>query len=341
MALYSRMTQSNQDLETVEIKSTIRENKLLALSSTSETIANTISDPMQQVEIWKWIFDKERRHDDVSARFAIESALTILNKNFSPNVLESSRSSNSITVAMSMRAELTTELMKMNCEYTVISFSATLPHSNFSAQSLLLSSLSSPSVLLRQILEISVNVYWEKQMMATQSFGENFGVPCKISAVHSVSQFFSVVSKTVDDLAKHCNFETQKGANVGIFDVVDNAVQQNIETIRHTMIGKMLSDVEKNSDCKNSVALDKADLNQGANIFTVPVGTQLAFSSKYRPTESEMRRREDLFLSFSIFSLICTCSNNEQRYHNSRLFRIIFVLVSITELCMQLKWIIS
>lgn len=126
----------------------------------------------------KWIFDRERGKDEESALCCIEKALGLLKKHFSASSDSSSIAGGTVTVAMSMHSLLTSELMKLRCEFTVKAFCALhSSHSSYSSSnttsnattSFFLNHLSNPPLLLRLIMEAALTLCWGRQMEALYS----------------------------------------------------------------------------------------------------------------------------------------------------------------------------
>lgn len=291
MALYNRPVLAEQSVS----HSNIEKTKLTSFANIlSEMKAITLA-PIQQVELLRWIFEKERRDTTQVAVEALNHALFILE---APSTMEAIRDDYiAQESATMMQQELYSELMKLKCEQTIKKFNSYLAENNRIA-SKLVSLVGEPTVLVKAILEISLELAWDIHI-------RNFSCDPYVNAMsmsnlpvtHELTKFVETVSLTLNETVAHCSDEENLKATVA----------DSVKVARSKLLGKLLSDVERNST-------NNADTRSHGNNWNTPTDFWSSSQETHlMPTASEARRREDLFLGFSAYVTIASCSNSDER----------------------------
>jgi hypothetical protein len=308
VALYTRMT-SHASVHTPPVAGPDQarsashiEGKRAALSAAAEAIEASLLSPTQQMELWHWVYERESREgDDGNALAALDAALAVARTN--PAVLVSqSRISVTAgsTVEDSLLAHFSNELRTLRCRCTVRRFAATLPDSPAVCEQLL-SLIGTPAQLLRFTLEVVAAVAWDIYMQGANAAGTAV-------TVHRLSQeapstavlhFVSKAATAVDEIAHHCALDT---ASAQQGDPSSGVSSTPLEQLRHTMVARLLSDVDNQSTERDGGAAGAKGLH-GADS-----------ASGFNPSTAERRRREDLFFALSIAALVLTSSSLSQRY---------------------------
>ncbi|KAJ1440254.1 hypothetical protein B484DRAFT_476719 [Ochromonadaceae sp. CCMP2298] len=317
MALYSRMTAST-DGETALASQ--REVKTAAISAAAEAIEGSLSSPAQQVQLWRWIYTRELRcGDDEQAEVALRHALKVATQYPTLPLPRESEDGRGGSVDRdgeggSLLAHLRREMRTLQCEQTVKQFNLLLSDAPRAGQ-LLLSTIASPTLLLRYLFEITAERCWDLHTAAAVQSGlPSTAYSFTLSApAPAALEFVAAAAKVIAQIAQHCGLDVpvqQEG----------QAAATQLELLRHSLVGRMLSDVDSNghNGAANSHDASTAGAigTQGALLGGGRADPRRGFwgeDSTYNPSAVERRRREDLYLSLSIAVLVLTCGESAQR----------------------------
>jgi hypothetical protein len=264
---------------------------------------------------------------------ALNSALTLVD-----SITKSKSCGSEINV---IQQELLIELLKLKCDCTLKDL-ANKTNKLFKSSSLPLSSSIpiimksddiSLSSLVKGVLDNAIDSVWALQLCSLRDIGE---VLCCEDIIANpltpiVLEYLDVIGSAITDLSDHfIGFKDTKDDENNTPDLSSSS----LEIVRQNMIGKFLSDVEsaKNINVLSSVPNNTTKAYNAAmkvlspilflnniNIITITIEISQAnwsqiTNSMFNPTPAEMRRREDLYLAFSIAVLIGSCSSQKQAY---------------------------
>ena len=340
MALYTRMTAKREgSTSTTEYSAAHKECKNAAIATACESIEASIANPIQQLELWKWIYLKERTNvDDEFSMFALENALKIAKKNPKYEISNSIQDNKLLTLE-----SLTQEMRFLKCEHAIKRFHNSCLTEVPQVKDMLLNTLSNPALLIRYLLEVAMEISWDRYTQDLQQLGSVVTVLtlANYPPSHEVLAFIHKASIVIDEVAQYCDLNSPLLANAQSQDNNSQTIllPTQLEVIRHHLIGKMLSDIDTNnhSISNNSNTYDKDGNTQSTNnSFSSNINTTsisgsntgikhtwgLSDECAYLPSTAEKRRREDLHLSLSIAALVLSCSNINQRYVN------IFIIIT-------------
>ena len=133
-----------------------------------EDMICTINTTKQRLEVWKWVFDKERGHDDNTAMRALNAALALVD-----SILKSKSCSSEIS---DIQKELLMELLKLQCDCTLKDFA------NKTNKLLKSSSLPSPNIMMKSddislsslvkgVLDSAIDTVWGLQLSSLREIG--------------------------------------------------------------------------------------------------------------------------------------------------------------------------
>jgi len=324
-AIYSRAT---SNLSSTCLSVYDKERKAEAIKVASDAMDLSISSPLEHVELWRWVFDKERESsDDEHALIALDKAIAMARKHVQLMPKSAVHHHHHSSPTTALMDSLLQERRILNCERLVKSLSDELalqqaPH----VKALLLSSVSNPSQLLRYILEIVVELSWDAYTQGLSQISSGITEFSLISCPpsHAVLQLVQKAARVIDEIAENCGLNAPLQMNAAHDSNNTNSLSTTqLEILRHSIIGRLLSDVESSGGNSKSTTgvvggLD-VDGNSGSGSGSV-LGNHLnglwkvSDESPYLPSSAERRRREDLYLSLSIAVLVLSCSSDNQRY---------------------------
>lgn len=324
MALYARMT-NKIDVDSVtakapsgqaELSVSIREGKRAALQATSEAIDASLTNPLQQLKLWQWVYDREVANgDDEHAMLALKAAFGVAvnhptlvapRESFGASAAEDSEGS-------TVHARLSNEMRALKCKLTVKQFNLSLTDSAGAGQ-VLLGVISDPALLLRCMFETVIEISWDMYVRGLQQLGAPVTAYTlsESSPNQQLLEFVSTATKAIEEVAQHC------GQNQPVQNGDSQSQTTYLELSRHNMIGKMLSDVE--TSAQGGAAGDRdASTASTAGLFAAGQAAAKkgfwggADEATYSPSSAEQRRREDVFLALSISVLVLTCASTAQR----------------------------
>lgn len=263
-------------------------------------MVNGISDFKQRLNIWKWLYTKEKGVNNIIAEKAITTSLQLLTTSIPVN-------SDHITINCeeidSLMTSLINDLVAIRCEFTIINLDNKVSnifnnYINMSSLARIKSSYNNPNILLQNLLEILITRSWSLQLQSLRYQSEILCSDDILNQIHTplVVKYLKYVSIAIKEIVLHNSMLTTTEV------VKDKEDINNLETIRHSMIGKFLSDLDNNTN--NS----KTNSNNTSSLWGEDTNSSILIC-----TLSELRRREDIFLSFSISVLISSCDSIEVR----------------------------
>lgn len=313
LANYERTRCSREKLSTHEEK--------VKFMQDVDDLMITVVDPMQKVDIWKQIFEKEVNRDDVIALLALEEALKEVRQHSSYARGSNAKSDDVYMVECeSAEAELISEHAKISVKQKLASLTkSTDTMSELLQYSSLLPLLHSFSALTRRMFEGVVETAWNIQLRTLRRFG---AVLTAADIAHqplasSTSNFLTVASVVLQDVTDFCK-ALSPDEDCEVFPVIPNKANDTapqttsttLESVRHMLIGKLLADVDPLSGIENKVSdSSRSHGNQASKAASKKGLWGREMTSALKPTDAELRRRDDLFLSFAIAVLINSCAD--------------------------------
>jgi hypothetical protein len=263
-------------------------------------LINGISDFKLRLNVWKWLYTKEKGINNIIAEKAITMSLQLLTTSIPVN-----NELVNVEAIDSLMTSLINDLVSIRCEFTIINLDNKVTNifNNYTTMASLArfkSSYNNPNILLQNLLEVVISKSWSLQLQSLRSHSEILCSGDIYNQIHTplVVKYLKYVSVAIKEIILHNSMLTTT-------EVVKNKEDlNNLESIRHSMIGKFLSDVDNNNtNSKTS--------SNSSNTTTLWGGGNS--TSSLICTLSELRRREDVFLSFSISVLISSCDSIETR----------------------------
>lgn len=228
-----------------------------------------IHSALQQINIWRWIFEKEKHLNGEIAQQALQNALTTA-KGITDDDIEG------------VVHELEEEMIMMRCKILL----AGLQWSEEDT-CLLVPSLYDPMLLLRELLRVCIEKCWKTHIHSV-GFGTHvlcIHDICHVSLTKSALKIVDAVCPVLCDVWKLYNQSEGFAAKM-----------QPLETIRLDIISKLLADVESSEGLSTkSSGWDSSGWSSGEN------STKL--------TSAEYRRRDDYFQGYAIAVLVRACAD--------------------------------
>lgn len=298
-----------------------------------------ILSPLRRVDVWKWLYARERGHDDSLALKALDLALQSVTDAASLSMSMSSRDRNIVENVHTLQTELSTELRCLRCEIAVkavqyipdsttevkMSSSSSTP----SVPPYLLPLLSDPPALLRKLLETSLEISWNMQLYYLCQIQPD--VLCvsemtRYPLCPRVIGYLQNVAKAADDIASQTdtsstmsssmstqNTATTTGAATGTSvdspPLLSQSASTLLEGLRSHIIGKLLADTDitHSSSKTHQQTVNSYSSSGWGGLWGGGV------ESVVKVTEAETRRREDLYFGFSLAAVICSCVQESVR----------------------------
>jgi hypothetical protein len=171
------------------------------------------------------------------------------------------------------------------------------------------------------LFETVIEMCWDMYVHGLQQLGAPV-TPYTLSECAPNQQLLDFVQQAgsvIDEIALHCglNLPTQPTDASQSASAPPQSTQ--LELSRHHMIGRMLSDVEINSQAASSTDRDNTTPSSSAGLFAAgQTSAKTGFwggsdEATYSPSSAEKRRREDIYLALSISVLVLSCSSANQR----------------------------
>eukprot|EP01036_Dinobryon_divergens_P030754 gene30755-40048_t len=298
-----------------------------------------ILSPLRRVDVWKWLYARERGHDDSLALKALDLALQSVTDAASLSMSMSSRDRNIVENVHTLQTELSTELRCLRCEIAVkavqyIPDSTTEVKMSSSSSTLfvppyLLPLLSDPPALLRKLLETSLEISWNMQLYYLCQIQPD--VLCvsemtRYPLCPRVIGYLQNVAKAADDIASQIdtsstmsssmsiqNTATTTGAATGTSvdspPLLSQSASTLLEGLRSHIIGKLLADTDitHSSSKTHQQTVNSYSSSGWGGLWGGGV------ESVVKITEAETRRREDLYFGFSLAAVICSCVQESVR----------------------------
>lgn len=295
------------------------------LINTVHHIIDNIQDPNQRIESWRCIFEKEC---DVHNDIAYE-VLLIMIKEIKEYISRTSNREYDVSSLENQRSELLHELMRMNIRRELNKLISDVTPTS-SIQKLYVY-LGEPLTLMQHILDFVVEKSWLHQMQYLRSTRNvlcayDVMVFARSSRMESYLVSVGEVLYNIEELCKDflCSSSEPREIN--------NAQKQptnHLEHLRNTVISKLLSDVDYGVTGGNTVDAEN-NRNTGNNgAGGSKPGSSLMASMLWKgpstldaissgesvisSTDSECRRREDVYRAFAISTLLTSCHDKAQR----------------------------
>jgi len=287
-----------------------------------EEAVDVMTSGLRKVELWRWVFEKERPRDAEVAMNALQRALDCAD--------ELSKCSGD---PVPERDEVYGELVHVRCEAVTLRL---LRAKNACVQRLGVgrvnfsrpdfgTSLQDPTLLLERILRHTVDFAWNVQMAYLQV--EYGAVSIDEVVKHSVCGPLKAYLEEVWDACDEvCLYADGGVKGEGLFvrreegSGAASKVENSLETARQLLFSKLLTD----GDASN--AEEEGRVNQygmsAPQASKGPLGAPSwnamglqgdANANLLSPTAAERRRREDVFKGFSLGVLIGCCGDLETR----------------------------
>jgi hypothetical protein len=202
---------------------------------------------------------------------------------------------------------------------------------------MLLPHLGEPIVLLRKALVTATESAWDAQLSSLRSIGSE--VLCAVEITEhpmapAVVKYLNCVGAMMTDVARHMKVSapdvlnlqattpsstttgsTSTSTTSGAASTLAAGIQMSgLETLRHSFIGKLLSDCEPaaaGSRAGDAGLSGKASsLNSASAGFGGTLWGQKR-ESALRMSAAEKRRREDVYIGFRIAALLGCCVDND------------------------------
>ena len=342
-AIYTRATSNLMSCSTLCVSVYDRERKAEAIQAASDAMDLSISSPYEHVELWRWVFNKERGSgDDEHALIALDKAICMAQKHAQLVPKSAAHHHHHHLSPIALMDSLLQERRILNCERLVKSLIDELALEAPPLKVLLLNSVSNPSLLLRYILEIVVELSWDAYMQGLSQISSCITELTLIGCPpnHAVLQLVKKAARVIDDIAENYGLNSPLQVNTTTTTTTTHESSSSanslsttqLEILRHSIIGRLLSDVETSSSsggCGNSSSSRSTGGGSGLDVDSTAMGSSSTGStlgnnlnglwkfsdeSPYLPGGAEKRRREDLYLSLSIAVLVLSCSHANQRY---------------------------
>lgn len=341
MALYKRMTRRFAPVSAVTPASTSAvvaatitseayiEGKKAAIAGAEEAIAASISDPLQQICLWRWIYSQERNAgDSTSALAALEAAVGIVRQITDSFAYKNAKSGSFAQTVDKNLSEICYDIRVLKCESTIKEFAAAASapgasgsgsdacrYYSVALEAALLNAIPDPIQLVRLVMEVALAISWDLHTTGLHSLSSS-GTCASQSLMHmpishSAQQFIMQAADITKRIASHSGL---------VHAEADSSMPSQLDVLRERLIGKYLSDLDANGSNGGS-----SKSNCGLDVFSGFGGdrSRSGFDSHhcYAPTISELRRREDVCLSYRISALVLSI-DAQQRYELLCLFLI-------------------
>jgi hypothetical protein len=320
IALYSRMTSTTTAAAaavSVEVRSaSYVEGKRAAMAAASEAIDVSLIGPLQQMELWHWIYERElKAGDDDNALAALQTALSIAKQNADvlmsqSNIKPSRQFADGSAGDGTMLTYFSEEMRTVRCRCTIRAFTASIADCP-RVCAMVVASITNPPALVRHMFEVMLSVCWDVQMQDATKLGTpvtSFSLS-QCTPGKAMMDFVSTSAAAISEISRHCGLDQASPATSPTGSAAAQTTQ--LELIRYNLIGRMLSDVDTSNSGEGSGAAATAGiLAGGARKGLWDAGAEVS----YNPGEADQRRREDIYLSLSIAAVVMSCSSSAQRY---------------------------
>lgn len=272
-----------------------------------ERALDVIVSDSQRSDVWRWVFERERGHDDSLALRALDHALDCATND-----------------SEDVKSDLKIEQVKLFCETAVRDLTVPTLQTDeedvWTTQSQLsqlpahLSPyLSDPPSLLKKVLETSVDIAWNCQLLHLCSSSHDT-VSVNDVMTHPVCRAVAAYLHKVHLATKKIvSFALPLTASATSAPTGGSAQVPLLESIRHGLLSKLLAD----SDAGTASTSGSTRAAAGAmvhpsskalgGLWSITVASSLQLSS------AEIRRREDVFLGFGLAALIKSCEDSSVR----------------------------
>lgn len=336
-----------------------------ALSSVRMSI-DMISSRFRQIEVWRWVFEKELHRNASVAVVALNEAVALLElRSRELKASTEADKEDEVVEVNCLLSELQAERVKISCrlclEYLEKKFATKDSHLFDSHKTLAL--ISHPAAMLQKVFEDAVECCWSHQLQSVRTHSSVYTVRDLMNhpLSPSVATLLDAVGDKIAELCSICkilssniirpsvisvdseNFPNKKSSrqdqdtgNGGKKrDNVSAAAATDLESeIRSSIVTKLLADVDplvESSSASNTKGASTSVIDRGAASMTsFETATSIknkkvngAFSaslwgrsdsSTLSLTEAELRRRDDLYLAFSLAVVVGSCRDTDNKY---------------------------
>ena len=263
-----------------------------------------IQSATRRVEVWRWVYEKERRKNETVALRALEMALECNAAAPRPG-------------PSGVRDELLQEVIKMKCETavrTIVRAKDVLEGSNesqtiVSIPTHLQQVIHSPNALLTNIFEYALETAWDFQLAHLLTLYDSLSIydVMEHPIGHSARTYLSTVGTALNDISSCISFLPAPICKEESVDPLSSVTKSSnsLDNMRQSLVYKLLSDVDLSS-AVNNVSLPTTQ--------SVTLGsTKWKDDSGVLPTPAEYRRKEDIHTAFCVAAIICTCTSESAR----------------------------
>lgn len=368
----SFVTENYNSSVTIGVDQKVVEASKLALNSVRDSIG-LIAGCFRQIELWRWVFEKELHTNPSIAVVALNEAVALLEVRSQELKISTAEDKDDELLEVNcILSELQLERVKISCrlclQYLETKFSTTDSHL-FDAKKTL-SLISHPTAMLQKIFEDAVECCWSLQLKSVRMYASVYTVRdlisqplapsvatlidsvgdkvveicdiCKVLTDNTIRPYLiSVDSENVFTAKKPSTLNTDTDTTSGkdmkkskVNDQVNAATELDLECdIRSTIVTKLLADIDplvESSSGPGSKSATASGMQHNASVMTsFETATSIknkkvngAFSaslwgrsddSTLSLTESELRRRDDLYLAFSLAVVVGSCRNIDNK----------------------------
>ena len=265
-------------------------------------VVSYIKSPVEQVRVWTWIFGVEKdRYSEIALR-PLEFALSVFDTSIASEFVDDIDKS----IAMEeLKKSVMQDVIKHKCRSELLLLDKEqqrLLPSAFSLVQRFGDSLGDLNIFLKLLLDYTIETAWVLQLRYMR---HTYSVLCSHDLVNTphlpvVMDFVRRMATTVHVICKNHSAmgEGSKPLPGG------TAPMSILHTVRHAMIGRLLTDADIQKDSGDRVMLSTSDKIG----FSGPSGWGVV-DSGVSPSLAECRRRQDVFKAFAISVLVASCTD--------------------------------
>ena len=289
------------------------------INSVQDIIQNIYS-VVRRISIWQWIYEFEiSKKDDERASYnedrdlASISALQFALKEIAEAEVGMLDVKTTATVK-ELKAEILLELVKHNCLCSLRSLECyhSTSYKNRTVE-VVADQVGNVDEFLRAIFDIVIEQAWLLQLRSLRNLHDILCIYSLMShsLTPAVAQYLQVVQQVVRDIFSfHAQLSGQKmDIHADSSASSTTPVKSQLEAIRHSYIGNLLSDVEfgqSGNESEKRALLFQNDASMGM----WGAGESGGDLSDVNPSHAELRRREDVLRAFGI-SVLVACTDVE------------------------------
>lgn len=293
-----------------------------------DDIASCTKKPLTRVKIWRLVYEMEKDRNSNIALKALETALEVFDQISSINAISESEQQtyNDIkyeTILEMVKHKSKEVLLEMqSCKSRIIRHDAdSLWKEILCYESIILKltpHLGDIASLLKVFFENILQEVWVLQLHILRNTSN-------VLAAYDLfdQKLLPIVAEYLRDAGEvarklyqiHIALDSNQEKKE---DAPSNILTSSIlQSVRHSMIGKLLADVDMpDSDSHSRVMKSAAQgsNNQSGSLGNGLWGTIASSDSVVSPSSAEFRRREDIYRAFGIATLLASCTPTCPRY---------------------------